>query len=396
MIVPGYRQFGGVYGESAAVRNVLAHLELAAPHTGEPFSEAMLFGISGGIGFAYFTFKYIGHPAMLYIGVAHRYRNRYGEHMDGLYDRLGVQTTVRTTRSENVAEKHLREALRQGQPVILHVDSGELPFYSGSMDHALVAYGYDEPGDLVLVADRALVPVTITAEGLAVARAGLASLKHRSTTLRPPATIDDLDSAIRAGIRVCHTSMTNPPNPAGNFGLNGLQKWATLVNDAKNARGWPRLFGPDLYTALYWTFTWIEVAETGSGALRGMYADFLGEAGEVLDRPDLQGVAERYREAAKLWHDLSHTALPDAVPFFKETKDLAYRKERLFTEKGGAALPEMARIERRRAEIKAAVADAFPLDAGLVDDLLGELAAGILRLYDVEKSAIEALQAIVG
>lgn len=48
-----YRQFGGVHPETAALANVLAANQIVAPHTGRPFSEAMLFGISGGLGMGY-------------------------------------------------------------------------------------------------------------------------------------------------------------------------------------------------------------------------------------------------------------------------------------------------------------------------------------------------------
>jgi hypothetical protein len=84
------------------------------------------------------------------------------------------------------------------------------------------------------------------------------------------------------------------------------------------------------------------------------------------------------------------------VPLFREAKGLAYRKERLFIEKGGAARPEITGIERRQADIKAAMAEALSLDADQVDELLSGLHEGILRLYDAEKGAVEALQAIVG
>ena len=396
MIAQDYHRFGGVYGESAAVRNVLAHLGVVAPHTGQPFSEAMLFGISGGIGFAYRTFRYRRRPAMPYIGVTHGYGSMYGERMDGLYDLLNVEATVRTTRRGKVAKRQLKGALGQGQPVILHVDSAELPFLSESMVHALVAYGYDQTGDLVLIADRALVPVAITAQTLATARASLATLRHRSTTLRPPPVIEDVRGAIIAGLRNCYVNMAHPPQPIGSFGLNGLRKWATLVYDSSHKRGWPRLFPPGrrLYLALYWTFMWIETVETGGGALRWMYADFLEEASDVLAQPELRGVAEQYRAGAQLWRDLAHAVLPDEVPLFKEAKNLAYRKERLFIEKGGAALPQIAEIGRRQSDIEAAVDDAFPLNARQIDRLLSALLDHILRVFDAEQRAIETLQVI--
>jgi hypothetical protein len=120
----------------------------------------------------------------------------------------------------------------------------------------------------------------------------------------------------------------------------------------------------------------------------------LEEASDVLARPELRGVAEQYRAGARLWRDLAHAALPDRVPLFKETKDLAYRKERLFIEKGGGALPQIAEIGRRQSDIEAAMDDAFPLNARQIDGLLSEILDHILRVFDAEQRAIEALQAV--
>src|SRR5258706_10312420 len=50
--------FAGIVPATPALRTMLAHAGVRAPHTGEPFSEAMLFGIAGGIGVGVFAFHY--------------------------------------------------------------------------------------------------------------------------------------------------------------------------------------------------------------------------------------------------------------------------------------------------------------------------------------------------
>src|SRR4029079_11501811 len=42
---------------TTALRVLLAHAAVRAPHTGQPFSEAMLFGIAGGVGIGVFAFR---------------------------------------------------------------------------------------------------------------------------------------------------------------------------------------------------------------------------------------------------------------------------------------------------------------------------------------------------
>jgi len=58
----------GRHYETGTLRNAWALRGAKAPHTGQPYSEALLLGISGGITFGYFTFAYTGelpHLALL-------------------------------------------------------------------------------------------------------------------------------------------------------------------------------------------------------------------------------------------------------------------------------------------------------------------------------------------
>src|SRR5262245_58043441 len=50
--------FPGNVPATTALRVLLAHAGLRAPHTGEPPSEAMLFGLAGGVGIGVFSFFY--------------------------------------------------------------------------------------------------------------------------------------------------------------------------------------------------------------------------------------------------------------------------------------------------------------------------------------------------
>lgn len=46
--LPAYTQFDGRYWDIGVMRNALDYQGVKAPHTGEPYTEAMLLGISGG------------------------------------------------------------------------------------------------------------------------------------------------------------------------------------------------------------------------------------------------------------------------------------------------------------------------------------------------------------
>src|SRR4051812_13240267 len=57
-------QFGARQSEAGAIRFALTRLGVTAPHTKEPYSDAMLFGLGGGIGVGYYTFDYSGFVSM--------------------------------------------------------------------------------------------------------------------------------------------------------------------------------------------------------------------------------------------------------------------------------------------------------------------------------------------
>ena len=90
-ILTGYDHFGGIHPETANIANCLRYLGVANPATGKPFSEAMLFGIAGGLGACYilWEFKEYSRPAIVF-GFQHQsnYPVRY---VTSLCERIGIQ-----------------------------------------------------------------------------------------------------------------------------------------------------------------------------------------------------------------------------------------------------------------------------------------------------------------
>ena len=67
-VLDNYSHFTGRHWETGTVCNYLAYQGITAPHTGQPYSEALLLGVSGGVVMGYFTFAYEGydpHVALL-------------------------------------------------------------------------------------------------------------------------------------------------------------------------------------------------------------------------------------------------------------------------------------------------------------------------------------------
>ena len=160
-ILPDYQQFDGVYWETGTIRNVLDYQGVTAPHTGQPFSEAILFGISGGIVAGYFPFEYQGHQPWLQFLT----RNSL-DPMGRLIERLGIPTQVKQTAKADIALKNLTEALASGKPAIVWADMLSLRYNTLLFGEApganlpIVVYGHD--GDTVYIADRARVPLKVS------------------------------------------------------------------------------------------------------------------------------------------------------------------------------------------------------------------------------------------
>src|SRR5688572_6448123 len=103
------RQFSGRHWETGSIHNALAMQGIKAPHTGQPYSETLLLGISGGIAFGYFTFEYKGylpHVALLT-------RNTFNP-FSTILERLSIAQDVRQTNKPDSAEKNLRDTLESG------------------------------------------------------------------------------------------------------------------------------------------------------------------------------------------------------------------------------------------------------------------------------------------
>lgn len=88
-ILSDYNQFHGLHWETGSLRNFYDYIGIKAPHTDQPYSEAMFMGISGGIVMGYFTFAYQGYDPQVQILT----RNTF-DPLQSIYERLEIQTNV--------------------------------------------------------------------------------------------------------------------------------------------------------------------------------------------------------------------------------------------------------------------------------------------------------------
>ncbi|NDJ74769.1 MAG: BtrH N-terminal domain-containing protein [Chloroflexi bacterium] len=277
------------------VTGSMRHIYLFHAHD---ISEDMLLGVGGGVGYIYWAQK----GALPTMGGRRIDKVRGFEPVTAA--RTGVQVEAHRTTSAAKAERTLLEQLDAGQPVMLQVDMGFLPYFDFGGEeyhfggHVVVAWGYDAANHTVLIADRdsELHPVPMAA--LAAARGST----HKPfppkncwwtwdfSQKRAP-TGDEVRQAIHEQAH----DMLHPP--ISNIGVAGIRKAAQMVLT------WPRTMDPDrLRLALFNAYIFIDaVGGTGGGTFRYMFSRFLREGAAFTGGDRLLAVADDFQHIADQW-----------------------------------------------------------------------------------------------
>lgn len=395
-VLNDFQHFNGRHWETGSVHNYFAYRGVLAPHTNEPYSEALLMGVSGGAVMGYFSFAYEGYDPHARILT----RNTF-DPLETMLARLGiVQHRLQTGKPEK-GVANLVNTLDEGVPAIVWADMFSMPYNGLPFDKGMwgmfpiLVFGYDEEADTVWIADRAQVPLTATTAELHAARARVKKDKFRVLTLDPPQP-EKLASAVSAGIWDCIKLFTEKP-PKGsknNFGLAAFHHWAKLLTKSKTRLSWEKVFPPGRkmlagLTNAYWD---INIFGKRGYAERDVYADFLDESSAILGQPALRDVAGQFRTGAKAWDALATSLLPDNVAAFREAKELMQRRQELFVTQGSAAQDELRTIHERQNALLAEMETDFPLDDAGVTAMRENIAERVMAVHDIEETAVGMLR----
>ena len=387
--------------EAGALQAALGYLDVRAPHTGQPFTEAMLFGLGGGLGFSYFVFEYkAARVKTLTLGtrITTLEESSRPQFLQTIGDRIGVPLrTIQSTHPAS-ANRGVRQALAEGSPPIVWIDLSGPPYRFAPTAEYAAAVIYAWKDDHILLAGRSRRPLPFRRKAFESARSSIGVPKARAVVVQRPDHAPNLAVAVLESVRETRDQMARGIDVGsfrGNFGLAGLEKWANLLTDAKDRKGWPLFFPPgrDLVAALLAVFVQIELRGRGGGAFRALYADFLEEASEVGRRRRLKEAAEPFRLSSRAWRNLARAALPNSVPALRQLRELTAAREALLARQGAQALEQADQLAEQARRLRRAAEEQFPMPPGDVADLLSDLRRRVLQIHALEAAALQALRA---
>lgn len=286
-----FRHRHSAHCESGVTANLLLH-------RGIDVSEALAFGLGGGLLFGYLPFiRLNGLPLITF-------RKGPGGIFRNATRRLGVQVRQQSFHTPEAATAALDAALARGIPVGLQTGVFWLPYFPPALRfhfnaHNLVVFGKE--GEEYRISDPVLdEPVACSRADLKRARFAQGALapKGRMYHLeRVPARID-LPSAVRGGIREVTGRMVGAPVPI--IGVRGIRLLAGRLEK------WPRKLGEkSARQHLGHLIRMQEEIGTGGGGFRFLYAAFLQEAAAILGAPRLQELSKELTETGDRWRDFA-------------------------------------------------------------------------------------------
>ncbi|MDR1854187.1 MAG: BtrH N-terminal domain-containing protein [Azoarcus sp.] len=293
MTVPSFTHQQASHCESGVMSALLRHYGL-------PISEAMAFGLSSALCFAYLPFvRLSGLPLV-------SYRMPPRAIVRGLQKPLGFRMCSERFRSPEEGIARLDRLLDDGRLVGLQASVFWLPYMPPDFRfhfnaHNLLVYGRDEASGEYLVSDPVLEdPQRCAPVDMAKARFARGALAPKGLIYYPAGmpSEPDWERAARAAIRKTTRIMLRTPLPL--IGVRGIEWLARAVERLPTAA--------DTARAKQYVGHIVRMQEeigTGGGGFRYMYAAFLEEVAPLCKRPALVGLGAELVDIGDRWREFA-------------------------------------------------------------------------------------------
>src|SRR4051794_23395251 len=281
---------------SGAFRDLLEFHDLS--WFDEPLSEAMAFGLGGGLGCFFYELPAMDPPLYL-VG-------RGGGLEQGVCDHLGIELDLRRTDDPDEAWTWLRDELDGGHPTMVNADIKELDYLRVKLSntmHDIVVTGYDEGEGIVLIADNDREEIQrCSIESLQRARGSQGfpgPSRHATWVMRFPSELPEPRAAVDRALRQAVANMREDGEALAGVGSgSGLDHVARF---AASYPRWPDTFGERLPRALRGLWVFIVKAGTGGAMFRSLQAGVLRESADMLGDAAVATAAGAHDELAGEW-----------------------------------------------------------------------------------------------
>ncbi|UCE85656.1 MAG: BtrH N-terminal domain-containing protein [Deltaproteobacteria bacterium] len=287
--VEGYEHRTGAHCASTALRNILRFHRIE-------LSEAMIFGLSSGLGF-YYLRSPDWSPARMFHG-------RTATLEEDLGRNTGLPFADRPEPDDDRAWELVRRRVDAGEPVMVSTDTYYLGYHhttSHFPGHRAVVVGYDPVAATVFLADRRFEEYqTCSFDELRRARNApdyALRCQNRYGDFYGEVTLGrPLAEAIRTALRRnCTMHLTHPTEPV--VGIGGMRALAADFGSWRRLEDWS------------WAarFGYQVIVKRGSGGsfFRSLYAEFLQEVSALVPAVGDAGLPLQMSEIAAGWRDLA-------------------------------------------------------------------------------------------
>ena len=289
-IIKNWVHIPGLHCGSVALRDVITYY-------GYNLSEAMCFGLGGGLGFFYIKGENMSPSKIIHLR---------GPGMEpNFFSLIDKPTSWKYEPNEEKAFEIAKEWINEEVPILVQTDIFYLDYYKSSTHfpgHVVSVCGYDDKKELVFLADTGFEGLqSVTYENFKKGRTSKAlpfPLDNNWFEVNLKKAIPPLYEIIPEGIRRNAQFMTRGARSLrGESGVKTIKLWAEELPSWAEALDWR--------WCVRFAYQVIEKRGTGGGGFRWLYRDFLREAEEIIPALKEFKLSEKMDLIGNNWSEMS-------------------------------------------------------------------------------------------
>jgi uncharacterized protein DUF4872/butirosin biosynthesis protein H-like len=289
-IINDWVHIPGLHCGSTALRDVVTYY-------GYNFSEAMCFGLGGGLGFFYAKGENLSPSRIIHLR---------GPGMEpNFFSLIDKPTSWKYESDQEEAFQTLRDWINRDVPVLIQTDIYYLDYYKSSTHfpgHIVPVWGYDDETETVFLSDTSFEGLqTVLYEDFKKGRASKAlpfPLENNWFEVNLKKPIPPLSEIIPEAIRRNASLMTEGVRSSrGESSIRMIKLWADEL------QAW--IETPDWKWCARFAYQVIEKRGTGGGGFRWIYRDFLRESEEIIPALKEFKLSERMDIIGRKWSEMS-------------------------------------------------------------------------------------------